>query len=240
MALIGANAVLWAAYSYRLVWISGRFGGHKTSLAFEMSRFFLEQGYRLVSNTRSVWNDEMEQISLEEDGHLKTVVILDEGGLYFKAGRLVETIAAYAAKMDCIYLFPSFWPPTRAAQVLTIQPLWNLKAAGVPLVFYRWQVKIGGFSDRGYFAWYRPNEIYGIYSRQDPGAEPGRIIEWLAGKAEQYRARFDYGDRKRGGEDRVFTLETSPEDYIQEAAIAIADAAQDIVTASVPKRKNRR
>jgi len=231
--LINADVFLATVVSYRLVWISGRFGGGKTSLAYRIAQEFLERDYRLVTNNKSVWSDPIESIQLDENNHLKAVIILDEGGLWFKSSKQIEMVASYAAKMDCIYLLPSFWPPTRAAQVLVVQPIFNFKRAGIPVVFYRWRVKIGSFEDKGFFIWWRPEEIYGIYSRQDPGDTGAEIVEFLIKRTEEFRERYG-----RGGSDSIQAMEVTSEDILSDAVNEFATAIDGIAT--IPIRKRRR
>ncbi len=233
MPLVNAQPLVNAVYGYRLIWISGRFGGHKTALSYKIAQEYLEQGYKLITNSRSIWADDLARCVLDENGHLRAVVLLDEGGLYFKASKQVEMIASYAAKMDCIYMLPSFWPPNRAAQVVEVQPVVSLKAAGVPLVVINWKVRLGGFKDKGLFFWWRPQEIYGIYSRQDPGAHPDVIIDHMVAQAQAFREFHDHG-----GDHSLSALEVSAEYLLQEAANTMAQAADDF--ASIPRGKNRR
>jgi len=135
--------------------------------------------------------------------------------------------------MDCIYLLPSFWPPTRAAQVLVVQPIFNFKRAGIPVVFYRWRVKIGSFEDKGFFIWWRPEEIYGIYSRQDPGDTGAEIVEFLIKRTEEFRERYG-----RGGSDSIQAMEVTSEDILSDAVNEFATAIDGIAT--IPIRKRRR
>lgn len=232
---INASPVLGILEMYRLIWISGRFGGHKTALAFKIAQDYLERGYRLATNSRTVWADDLEDIQLNENNQLHSVVLLDEGGLYFKASRQIEQIAAYAAKMDCIYIIPSFWPPARAAQIINIQPVISLKAAGLPVIFYKWSVNIGAFKDKGWFAWWYPQEIYGIYSRQDPGDDPEEIIKFLVDRTGQYRKR--YGRE----ENSILQLEEITEgDKILEAAEIMEQSSSNLSTVLERKNKRRR
>lgn len=233
--LVNAQPVLGVLDMYRLIWISGRFGGHKTALAFQIAKRYLEKGYRLATNSRCVWSDPLENITLDHNNKLHAVCILDEGGLYFKSGRQVEQIAAYAAKMDVIYIIPSFWPPTRAAQVVNIQPIISLKATGLPIIIYKWKVSIGGFKENGWFFWWNPSEIYGIYSRQDPGEDPEEIIQWLVKRSEQFRK--SYG---RSTANEVFKLgEISESEQILEASAVFQEAAEEIGS-SISKGRNKR
>lgn len=206
MGLINAGAVLGMIQSYRLVWLSGRFSGGKTSVAFEIAKHFGNSGYRIITNTKSVWADNPEECYLDKDGHLRAVIILDEGGTEFKTNNQVEEISAYSAKMDMIYLVPSFFPPARKFQVLEIQPIWNLKPVGIPYIQYRWSVKVGNFKDEGSFGWFFPQGIWGVYSRQDPGAKTDQIVQLLIERKNQFR---EMHGKSRGAFDGVSGMENS-------------------------------
>lgn len=220
--------------SYRLLWISGRFGGHKTSLAYEISRAYLDRGYRLISNNRSVWADDIEKIKpCEEHGQLHAIVLLDEGGLSFKSSRQVEMIASYARKMDVIYIIPSFWPPSRAAQILICQPVFNFKSAGIPLIVYKWRVKLGSFQDNGMFFWYDPSPIYGIYSTTDPGDTSEKIVSFLIEQTEKYRLRFGY-------EDSLSNVEITSTDQFSDTVAELSAAVDEMATIPIRKGKRRR
>lgn len=235
--LVNADILLQAIQSYRLVWLSGRFSGGKTSGAYRIAQEFLEQGYRLITNNMCVWADKFEKVQLlDESNHLKSVVILDEGGQYFKSSKQIEMIASYAAKMDCIYLIPSFFPPTRTAQVIIIQPVFNLKAAGLPVIVYRWRVKVGSFEDKGNFFWINPQEIYGVYSRQDPGDNASQIIEFLLQRTQEFRSRYGRG------EDRIPELEGIDQEAeaFAEAVAGLESAAEQIASVRIRKTGRRR
>lgn len=230
---LNAEPILGVLDMYRLIWISGRFGGHKTALAFQIAKRYMEKGYKLATNSRCVWADPFENIKLNEKNQLHSVVVLDEGGLYFKSGRQVEQIAAYAAKMDVVYLIPSFWPPTKSAQIVNIQPVISLKAAGLPAIFYKWRVDIGSFKDKGFFIWWDPSEIYGSYSRQDPGDDPDSIVQFLVDRSNEFRTRYGRTNAP------IFSLEDISEgDQITEASTVIADAAETM--SSVLSRRSKR
>jgi hypothetical protein len=190
--LIGEERVLGILESYRLLWIGGRFGGGKTSLAFRLARPFLERGYRLLTNIRTVWADDPSDIDfIDRFGHLRLVVIMDEGGLWLKRNRMVEAMAAYAAKMDCIYIISSFFPPASYFRIFRIQVLYGFRHIRIPLIFYRWFLASYGFSDKGLLIWIRPEEIYGVYSRQDPAVDGNAIVEFMARKVQEYRKIYD-------------------------------------------------
>jgi len=234
MSFVGASGLLQLIQSYRLVWIGGRFSGGKTSFALRIAEEFLKMGYRLLSNTPCVWADEWEKVRLhDETGMLNAVVVMDEAGLALKATRQVEAMAAYAAKMDCIYLFPSFFPPIRAAQVVTVQPVFSFVQIGLPVIVYRWRVKIGSFDDRGSFAWVWPAEVWGVYSRRAPESSIYDLIDFLGDRVEDYRAKFGVSNRLSRVEREV-----SETDTFRDSVSALSETVDSFEALS--SRGNRR
>lgn len=207
MGLVGGGTVLQMIQAYRLIWISGRFGGGKTSLAFELARNYAEKGYKIITNTKSIWGEDLSQIGIDENGHLGSVVVLDEGGIVFKRNTQAEQIAAYAAKMDVIFLIPSFWPPARKFRVLELQPIWNLTGIGIPYIQYQWRVQVGGFKDEGSFGWLFPQGIYGVYSRQDPGGKTDQIVEFLTEEKDKFRKMHGADKVRKVGDDSMAAAE---------------------------------
>jgi len=246
MELINCGGVLELVRAYRLCWMSGKFSGGKTSFALYLAKQFLEEGYRLITNNSAIWAEDLREIGLypsdhpKHANHLRAVVILDEGGLHFKSGKQIEQIAAYAAKMDAIYIVPSFFPPARDVQVLTIQPLFSFQSSGVPLIVYRWAVRLGGFKEGGWFAWWFPQEVYGVYSRQDPGAEPEAIVEFLIERTREFRARMGHGKGGRGKQIPVLEEEVSEVDVLADVARALDEHTQAISPVSTRGPKSRR
>jgi len=198
MGLIFAENLYGMIKAYRVVWISGRFGGGKTSLALELSRSYLKQGYKLAANINTIWRDELESIEPDENHALHTVFLLDEGGLLLEDNRDIKRIIAYAAKMDIILLIPSVFPPPRLASAFTIQPVFNLTAIGIPYIHYTWQIKMGMWSDKGWFAWWDPKSIFGIYDRLDPGGDVDEIIEFVQAQVKRFRGAYGYESRDKG------------------------------------------
>jgi hypothetical protein len=200
--LINASVFIGTVESYRLLWLTGRYSGGKTSFAYRLAREFLEKGYRLVSNNRNVWSDNFQDVKICDDGMLHCVYIIDEGGEYFEENRQIKTMCRNAAKMDCIYLIPSFFPPARAAQVIICQPMFHFKQIGLPLYVYRWKVRHGAFSDMGIFFWLYPQEVYGIYSRQDPGGGSEELVNFAIERCEDF-AKFYGRTTKRNAVQEV-------------------------------------
>ena len=236
--LINADEILGIIQSYRLCWLCGRFSGGKTSASYKLAETYLKDGYRLITNNKSIWADPFEQVTLLDDGSnfMHSVIIFDEGGLYFKGSKQIEQVCSYAAKMDNIFLIPSFWPPTRAAQVVMVQPLYNLKKIGLPLIVYQWKVNMKGFRDEGKFYWLLPQEIYGIYSRRDPGDDPAKIVQHVIQQTDEFVRREGRDTQPNG----LFDVE---EDLSESGAIEDLVSVMEesiIAGSSMDKRNSKR
>lgn len=222
----GLDVIIDVIQSYRIAWISGRVGVGKTSLAYLIAEHFLKQDYKLLTNNRSVWADDMDDIKLE-NGTARTVVILDEGGLVFKNARQVELIASYPAKMDMIYLLPSFWPPSRAAQLVRIHGLYSLRRAGLPWSVYRWSAGSGVFRDTG-IAVVDTSPVWGVYDRQDPGDLSDKVMTKCLYLIDEFRAQY--------GRNTSFDLVDNDE---SESLAALADVAEMLEASTTRKTKKR-
>lgn len=203
--------------TYRIAWISGRVGLGKTSLAYLTAEHFLKKGYRLVSNNRNVWNDE--DVKLLDDGTMRVVVILDEGGLAMKVNRQVERMASYPAKMDMVYLIPSYWPPARAATLVRCHGLYTLRKAGLPWNVYRWTAGTGVFKDTGLLV-VSTKRVYGIYDRQDPSARAYDIVDWCDSKINDFLNYHGYKDRG------IIDEGESPESIVSDAVEGLAEVLE--------------
>ncbi|MEO5355286.1 MAG: hypothetical protein H7835_19025 [Magnetococcus sp. XQGC-1] len=226
---------------YRLLWVRGRYGSGKTAISFKLAEYFLRRGYRLITNTPSVWSDG--EVRLNENGLLHSVVIMDEAGLELKLKGQLETMAAYARKMDCVYIFPSFFPPTRWAQVVTLQPLFGFSQIGIPLSVYEWRVNLGGFKDRGWFLWSWPSEVWGIFSSRAPQTSVQSLIYYLDERVKEFKAREGVTDNAGlRGFDTVPEVDAGASAFASfgDNVEALAEAADELAAISFrPVRRKR-
>lgn len=231
--MIGGEHVVDLVRDYRLAWISGRYGSFKTLFAFELAEKFLKRGYRLITNAKTPWADDWSKVDFLPNGTLRAVVLMDEAGLTLRYTEQLERMCAYSRKMDCIYIFPSFFPPVRFAQVLNLHSVYGFIHIGVPIRVFQCRVHIGGWRDQSTFILTGFEEFYGVYSTQSVDLDTEGIIEYMAEKTEQFRERF--------GGKRVSGLETNrvnPLAGLEDSAGALAEAADDF--AAVSSRARRR
>jgi hypothetical protein len=234
--LFGAGQFLGNFANQRICWIGGKLGGHKTAFAYRMAYDYLSQGYRLVTNNLSVWTDRLADVALDEKGYLKAFILLDEGGLFFNDRHDVQQVAAYLSKMDSCVVLPSAQPPSRSAQGLILQPIWSFRNTGIPVILYQW--KLANLMQRsgGFFIWWRPSEIYGIYSRRDPGTNCEEIRAFMDYRTEQYKALFereaDYSWKEESDRENTISAMARPRREVDPAASAMAEAAGAITDAA--------
>jgi len=122
---------------------------------------------------------------------------LMKGGQYILANAQIKNVASYVAKMDMIYVTPSYWPPADAMKILTIQPLSSFNEIGIPVTFYRWWLELGKMKDKGIFFWIGNQGMYGTYSRQDPGSFAEDIVEWAIQRTGDFMSAYGRGGRKQ-------------------------------------------
>ncbi len=174
--LINADTIIRVVRQTRQAWICGYTGSYKTSLAYRLAyEFVLKRKYvrHIFSNNHSVWADNIENQVDQIDG----VVIIDEGGAYIEGKKEVTNFKWLAEKLNVIYLVPSNEEPPVNFRQVRIEPMWTIYDSGIPLIVYRWETKKGGKKDHGFFGWWKPSEIYGVYSRQDPGDDTTKLLQ---------------------------------------------------------------
>lgn len=234
---------------YRMVWISGRYGGGKTALSYRIAHYLLETGFvrYVVSNTDSVWSSKLEDVKPRFDDRgmpiLDTCVILDEGGLFLKTTKDADEYMAFLRKLNVILLMPSVTPVSSRLRALTVMREFNARIIGLPLWVYKYTLHQGVIRENERFYWFNPQEIYGIYDTYATPVDDVGISDWLAGWVEvAVKAYYDRSGHKRvekqqpiygmevGGGVAGDALEAS-ENFIQ---------AADVISSSFARRQSGR
>lgn len=198
----------------RMCYIGGRLGSGKTLLAFELAERYLLSGYRLISQTSSVWNDDPALVTADELGRRKCVFIIDEAGLYFRRAQTAGYLASFARKQDFYLIFSSRKAPHADLCDLSIYLYFDLfKFFLIPLKIWRWERYNVSKSYHGFLfqtAWWG---YYGVYNTLDPGDPPDEIVEivksWTHEFFQKYGRRYRPGDilsplaTSGGGDDDV-------------------------------------
>ncbi len=204
MAIIWDDGFFVELDDNRTLSIEGRLSSGKTLLAIELAHRYLERGYKLVSQTACVWNDDPDTVVPGDRGKLRFVAIVDEGGLYVRSQKTASSLASFAAKVDSYVILSGRKPPHEDLRSLTCQ-LWFdfYKFFLIPLKLWRWEVNNGSKNYHGYFlqtGWW---EYWGVYDTLDPGDNPTVLVGWLkrwtAQFFERYNRSYSVSDVETGG-----------------------------------------
>lgn len=244
MALISAHTFLNYVKDYRVLWLSGRYGGGKTALsyriAYELVAFY---GFRyILSNIKSVWDDRFEDVVLRDGVYADAVVILDEGGLFLETSRDAKAFLAFLRKLNIVLVVPSVTPPASKLQFLSVQRVMDIsRIFPLPIWAYRFDLVSGHIRETEMFYWWRPSEIFGVYDTlafpEDDGGLGRYFNEWtkLAQAHTGYktgtalsdnRSASDTVSQAQAGTTAAFTAELLAE--LRWAAGAFSDAGETI------------
>lgn len=168
---------------YRMVWISGRFGGGKTSLAVAIAQWLCAKSYAryIASNIKLLVGKEvacvdpaeLRRITCKGPVYTDTVILMDESWTIVGKGtgrKQVVDWLAYMRKGNNFLVMPSVLPLVSEVGVLRVERVFNGLGFGMPVWLYRWYLgdhRRGG--DRGWYAFVRPQRVFGLY---DTGAIP--------------------------------------------------------------------
>ena len=184
--LIGAEVFLHAVYTFRNVWIGGRYGGGKTLLAVALADTLAKKydfdtysnapvnlpssvEHMTTCNGDSPACDKQCQAMIELTGKGKhhTTVIYDEAWMALGAGTSPKQIKAYMAylrKMDVVLLMPSVLPMAKNSYLLQCERLFNFGVFGIPIWLYHWWIAgKNPKKDGGKFMLVHPQKYFGQY-----------------------------------------------------------------------------
>lgn len=204
---------------FRIVHIDGRMGGGKTSLAFALAGELLERKFvrYCVSNIPNVWNTRPKDMKIRYDDNgnpkLDAVVIIDEAGDIMPTSRDAQRFIFGLRKLNVILLLPSFIEPSSIVRIMRIERIFNAQVVGLPAWAYKWSIKKGATRDDGYFLWWRPSEIFGIYnSAAYPLTDGGfskRLSEIIAEVGQDEEDGYSGGAKRGGSLQRIAITENT-------------------------------
>lgn len=216
--LINGFNVLANLKAWRVLWLDGHLRGGKTSLAFRLGYELLMQGEvkYLCSNIPNVWNSRPSEIPFYEDTKLlNTVFIADEGGHIIRNSKDSEQYITGLGKLNAYLIVPSRRAPSSDVTNFRIQRVINLSTIGINAWFYKYLIKDGFQKDDGWFIWYNPGEIFGVYDTDMFPVTDGGIgyaledaIEKITVENKEERERFQSFKRRSTGNTILFMDET--------------------------------
>lgn len=105
-----------------VVWIKGENRTGKTLLALDIADEYLQAGFRYLSNTTNVWNDDL-PLELDENNMLNLVVNLDEVGVSVRTKESIRSIMGFKGKLNTIFLLTGTEEPHEDLWRFYIEPM---------------------------------------------------------------------------------------------------------------------
>lgn len=186
MKWLWAGDFLSMLLAYRVCWFRGRFGGGKTALSVAAAAWLLSNGYaeRLVANFPVCFASPV-FVPLRD-----SVVILDESFLYLSSRQQVFDYAAYLRKLNIYLLLPSVFPIHYRLSFFSVIRVFNAQVVGLPLWIYRWDLNMGAFKERGYFALWGVNRLFGLFDTLYIPDSDGGIADAFSQTVPRYHQSF--------------------------------------------------
>lgn len=182
---------------YRMVCITGRFGGGKTTLAVWLAKWLCEHNYTrfIASNIRltvgtlvaTITSAELRSFAGGRPVYKDCAIIMDEAWLELgrgKSRKQVEAWLAFLRKGNNFLLMPSVLPLVSDVTKLEVERRFNGSVFGLPLWLYRWRLgdpKRGG--DRGHFLFGYPQRTFGLFDTVEIPGDDFNVYEiWKEGE----------------------------------------------------------
>lgn len=169
---------------FRLLWLSGRYGGGKTSLAVYLAARFCQAGLttRIVSNTPLRLKEVARLDPRDVHDVTDSVLLMDESWRYVGEGsdKQVKEWMAYMRKRNQILLMPSVMNIARALRVVRIERRFNFSGFGVPLWWYTWFLNSATGKEKQQWYWWRPARVFALYNHELPEMDDFAVYDWAA------------------------------------------------------------
>ncbi|PJF32187.1 MAG: hypothetical protein CUN51_00735 [Candidatus Thermofonsia Clade 1 bacterium] len=214
-----ADAFLRMVANYRVVWLSGRFGGGKTSLAVWIAAWLVKNSYarRVVSNIPITGRVDPPPVPIND-----SVILLDESWMYVDSWNDVKAYAAFLRKANLYLLLPSVWAPHSRLRILECHRVFNGYVLSLPFWVYRWSLGMASISEKGYFALWMPHLVFGMYDTEYIPKDDGGIVDAIAASIGELPS-----GRSRSARQTA-SASSSESSLVEEYARRIDDAADTI------------
>lgn len=167
---------------YRMLWLSGRYGGGKTSLAVYLAARFCQEGWTqyICSNT-PLRLEEVARLD-PRDVHdvVDAVILMDESWRYVGEGseRHVRDWMAYMRKRNQVLLMPSVMNVARQLRMLRIERRFNGLVFGIPCWWYTWFLNSAVGKEKQHWFWWRPTRVFNLYDHSLPEMDDFVLYKW--------------------------------------------------------------
>jgi len=160
--------------TYRTLWLRGRPGSGKTSLAVYLSRLLCQQNYATTIGANIQLTGIGEQIAVLDDplefrSIENMVMILDEAYTQLDISSNAKALRTWLGTIrhrNQYLLLPSVLELNRQTRTFTCQRLFNGMLVGLPLWLYRWDVSNGASKDKGFWSFTNPSQVFKLYNHR--------------------------------------------------------------------------
>lgn len=214
-----ADAFLKLLSAYRVCWLSGRFGGGKTSLGVWLASWLVQQNYaaHIVSNIDITGRTFPPPLPIKD-----SAIMLDEAWIYIDTWNDVKAYAAFLRHMNLYLIMPSVWPPHPRLRILEVHRVFNGRVIGLPVWFYRWSLSMASIREKGFFALAYPQRCFKFYDTEYIPKDDGGIVAAMAssigelpggsnGKRSRRQTSSEVGGGTGGSEEAVQRIESAVE-----------------------------
>jgi hypothetical protein len=172
--MLQGDIALQVIQSMRLVWLAGRVGGGKTSLAVRCGIEFVERGWsrHILTNFPCAVATPLNVLTELRD----VFVILDEAGAWMD-NALFDQVVAYLRKRNVTVFMPSYLAPPTRGRSLYIQRYFNGHRMGLDLWHYKARYKNQFIDDTFTLNWWHPGEVFGLFDTSHVASDDAGIID---------------------------------------------------------------
>lgn len=163
--------------NFRILWLSGRFGGGKTTTAVILAAWLWWRGF--VEDV--VANFPCRIANPDPHPPLRsTAIVVDEAWQFARDSRAIERYAAFLRKLNNYLLLPSVFPLNARFQSFWVERVFNAYVIGLPLWLFRWTLSRPSYRERGLFAILNPHNAFPLFDSYAITASDGRIADLLS------------------------------------------------------------
>jgi hypothetical protein len=221
--------------NFRVLWLTGRYGAGKTSLAFLCGAKLLAEGYaeNVVSNIPCSFASSVDSLSRP------AAIVLDESWIYVEGRSDVYAYAGFVRKFNHYLLLPSVFPIHARLSYFSVQRVFNAYTLGIPVWWYRWNLRSKDVKENGYFGILNPKSIFGHYPTDFVAGDDGGISDELAEISKRAGYKGTRREQKVRSVSVAFDEQESSDsaDDLQSVADEIEDSANQFTEAAEDMEK---
>lgn len=204
----------------RTLFLTGRYGGGKTSFAFILASMLFRDGWvdSIHSNVPSVLcSPTFAPVN-------RCAFVIDEAHAFIDSAKRAKEAAAYLRKWETYLLMPSVFPPHARLTSLWCQRVFNGYVLGLPLWVYKWSIKQHSVSEKGYFVLVKPDTVFGFYDTRAIPPDDGGLFFALEKTQELELQRMgEHVDNATTNQD-TDTADPGNSDALAEISYTLQDA----------------